>query len=139
QYMANRYHSKRQALIDELGGKCSSCGSKKNLHIDHMNAKEKTFRAADVHSVSDAKVQKEKSNFQLLCEPCHKKKTHEEWDYSAPKPSHGTYWMARKYKCKCDPCQKAYKEQMKKWRTQKAKGGKEKEKAEQEILETDKV
>ncbi len=116
QYMADRYHSKRKSLIEELGGACKSCGSKDKLHIDHVNAKDKTFRAADIHSVSDEKIQKEKKNFQLLCEPCHKKKTHDEWDYSTPKSTHGTYWQFRRHGCRCEPCVQAYKETMKEWR-----------------------
>ena len=137
-YMAKRYHSKRKALIEELGGKCNSCGSKKDLHIDHKDSKKKTFRAADVHSVSDARVQEEKKNFQLLCGKCHKKKTHEEWDYSTPKPRCGTYWMYRRHGCRCDECKVAYKDKMKEWREMsKAKREEEKKKLE-EMIQLDK-
>jgi 5-methylcytosine-specific restriction endonuclease McrA len=111
-YMADRYHAKRQAIIDRLGGKCKSCGAKDHLHIDHKDRKKKTFRAADIHSVSDEKVEKEIPNLQLLCNKCHKKKTHDAWDYSpnTPKPRHGTVWMYRKYDCRCPKCIKAYRE-----------------------------
>lgn len=59
EYMRNRYHSKRNDIINQLGGKCTSCGSKKNLHIDHKDASQKTFRAADLHSVNDSALQNE--------------------------------------------------------------------------------
>lgn len=116
QYMASRYHQKRQDLINELGGKCSKCSTTDGpWHIDHINAKKKTMRAADIHSVSEKRLNKEKKNFQLLCETCHKQKTKETWDYATPKPKHGTYWMYRKHSCRCDKCKKAYKDTLKKW------------------------
>lgn len=119
EYMKNRYHSKRDGVIALLGGKCVNCGSKKDLHIDHIDKKKKTFRAADIHSVSDDKVKKELKNLQLLCRDCHKKKTKEAWDFSTPKPQHGTYWTYRKHKCRCDKCVAAYKEKVKEWRKKK--------------------
>lgn len=116
-YMAKRYHDKMNAIRQELGGKCVSCGADDvPLHIDHIDASKKTMRAADLHSTNDSKVKEEMKNFQLLCKPCHKKKTDEEWDYSTPKASHGTYWMYRKYNCRCDKCVEAYKEKSKQWR-----------------------
>jgi 5-methylcytosine-specific restriction endonuclease McrA len=115
-YMRNRYHNKRQALIKELGGKCKSCGAVKDLQIDHIDSSKKSFRAADVHSIADARVKEEIKNFQLLCGKCHKEKTNKAWDHSVPKPRHGTYWMRRRHGCRCDKCEKAYKEQIQKWR-----------------------
>lgn len=111
-YMANRYHNKRQALIDRLGGKCKNCGATDNLHIDHIDRKRKTFRAADVHSVSDEKVEKEIKNLQVLCKDCHHKKTNEAWDRGVNKSKHGTVWRYRKYGCRCPKCTKAYRESL---------------------------
>lgn len=118
EYMKNRYHNKRSEIINRLGGKCIRCGSKKGpLHLDHKNKKNKTMRASDLHSVNDKKFEEEIKNLQLLCEKCHKEKTKESWDYSTPKPRHGTYWMYRKHKCRCPKCSKAYKEKQKEWRS----------------------
>lgn len=117
EYMKNRYHKKRQEIIDSLGGKCVSCGDTAGpFHLDHMNAKDKKFRASDLHSVNDSDLKKEMKNLQILCSPCHKKKTHESWDYGQNKPKHGTYWMYRKYKCRCDECVDSYKAKLKEWR-----------------------
>lgn len=116
EYMANRYRTKRDQAIKELGGKCSRCGSKKNLHIDHKNRKNKEIRMSDIHSVSDSKVKKELKKVQLLCSDCHKEKSRESWDFSTPKPRHGTYWMYRRHNCRCARCMKAYKEKMKEYR-----------------------
>ena len=115
-YMRNRYHSRRQRLLKELGGKCVSCGSRKDLQFDHKNKKKKTMRMADVHSVSDARLKEELKNIQLLCRKCHHEKSHKAWDFSTPKPRHGTYWMYRKHGCRCNKCTKAYHESVKQWR-----------------------
>lgn len=115
EYMANRYHQKRQNVIDQLGGKCKNCGSTEGpLHLDHIDSSKKTMRAADIHSTNDKKVKQEIKNLQLLCEKCHKEKTKEDWDFGVPKSKHGTYWMFRKYKCRCPKCVAAYKEYIKK-------------------------
>lgn len=115
-YMANRYHSKRNSIINSLGGECKGCGSKDNLHIDHIDSKKKTFRAADLHSVSDSALQEELKNFQLLCNDCHKAKTKESWDFGVPKPEHGKYWTFRAHGCRCDECTKAYKDKIQEWK-----------------------
>jgi hypothetical protein len=120
-YMKDRYHRVRQELIDQLGGKCVTCGSKKDLHFDHIKKKHKTFRMSDVHSVSDKRLKKEIKNIQLLCDECHKKKTKESWDFGAPKPQHGTYWMYRQHGCRCDKCADAYKEKNKEWNVRRIK------------------
>ena len=109
-YMAKRYHDKRNAIISTLGGKCARCGRKDNLHIDHKDASKKTFRAADIHSISDEKVKEGLKGLQLLCEDCHKKKTREAWDFGTNKSHHGTAWHYRRYGCRCPACTKAFKE-----------------------------
>ena len=119
EYMANRYHSKRQEIIDRLGGKCARCGSMGPLHLDHIDKKKKKNRAADLHSVNDKDFEREVKNLQLLCTDCHKAKTNEAWDYGSnvPKAHHG-YWSYRKG-CRCDKCVKDYKKKQKEWRTKK--------------------
>jgi thymidine kinase len=116
EYMGNRYHSKRQEVIDLLGGKCSRCGAKSNLVVDHIDSKKKKMRSADVHSVSEKRLKQELPNLQVLCRKCHHEKSHEAWDFNAPKPRHGTYWMYRRHGCRCPKCEKAYKEKGKEWR-----------------------
>lgn len=110
EYMAKRYHDKMNAMREMLGNTCKICGDKKGpFHIDHIDASKKSMRAADIHSTNDKKVKQEIKNFQLLCKPCHKEKTNMAWDYGVPKSDHGTVWMYRKYKCRCDKCVEAYK------------------------------
>jgi 5-methylcytosine-specific restriction endonuclease McrA len=122
EYMKNRYHSKRKEIYDHLGGKCSRCGDTKGpFHLDHKDKRKKTMRASDLHSVNDQKFKEEVKNLQLLCEKCHRDKTKESWDYSTPKPRHGTYWMYRKHNCRCKKCTQAYKEKQKEWRENRKK------------------
>lgn len=119
EYMANRYHQKRQEVIDRLGGRCARCGSTEGkFHLDHKDKSKKTMRASDLHSVNDQRFESEIKNLQILCEDCHREKTKEAWDYSTPKPSHGTYWFYRKYRCRCPACVKAYTRKQKEWRKQ---------------------
>lgn len=114
-YMRERYRNKREQVIKELGGKCVSCGSKNKLELDHKDRKKKTMRMADLHSVSDQKLKEELKNIQLLCKPCHDKKSRDSWDFGSPKPSHGTYWMYRKHKCRCDKCIEAFRARHREW------------------------
>jgi len=117
EYMKNRYHSKRKEIVDRLGGKCSRCGTLDGpFHLDHIDKRKKKMRASDLHSVNDQKFEEEVKNLQLLCQNCHREKTKEAWDYSTPKPRHGTYWMYKKYKCRCPRCVKAYTAKQKEWR-----------------------
>jgi hypothetical protein len=116
EYMKNRYHSKRSEVVEALGGRCARCGNREGpFHIDHTDQKKKTFRASDIHSVSDELVQKSLGDLQLLCAPCHKDKTREAWDYGGPKSRHGTYWRYRRYGCRCPKCVKAYQEKNREW------------------------
>ncbi len=115
-YMRNRYHSVRDRVMKELGGKCARCGSKKDLQFDHINSSKKKLRMADIHSVSDARLQEELKNVQILCRECHHEKSHEAWDFNAPEPKHGTYWMYRKHGCRCPKCVKAYQKKQKQWK-----------------------
>lgn len=122
EYMANRYHKKRQEVIDRLGGRCARCGvTEGKFHLDHKDKSKKKMRASDLHSVNDKKFENELQNLQILCEDCHKIKTHEAWDYSTPKPTHGTYWFYRKYRCRCPECVAAYTNTQKEWRQQRSK------------------
>lgn len=119
EYMRNRYHSKRHKAIQELGGKCSRCGSTKDLQFDHKDQSKKKIRMSDIHSINDKAVKDEMKNVQLLCIKCHDKKSHDAWDFATNKPQHGTYWMYRKHECRCSKCEKAYRETQKEWRKKK--------------------
>lgn len=103
-YMKKRYHVRRKALIEQLGGICSKCGSKSNLQFDHIDHKTKDFDIADkLVSTSLEIIRKEIEKCQLLCKKCHIEKTiydkrHKPWQ-------HGT--ITGYDHCRCELCKKA--------------------------------
>lgn len=68
---------KRLELIDLLGGKCLSCGSKEKLEFDHVNNSLRDWEAAKLDQSS--RMSKywqdyKNGNIQLLCEMCNRTK-----------------------------------------------------------------
>jgi len=99
--------ARRAKFIALLGGKCVNCGSKENLHFDHKKKKDKTLDIAHSIDTKEEILLKEIKKCQLLCKDCHLNKTKADWDWGVPKPEHGTIWMYKKYKCRCDKCKSA--------------------------------
>lgn len=113
--MLARYHRQRAEKIQELGGKCVDCGSTEELEFDHIVASTKEFGIAKEWSKNREDFEKELEKCQLLCKECHSKKSREKGDYGRL-ARHGTYWMYRKYKCRCEPCVKANSETIQSWK-----------------------
>jgi 5-methylcytosine-specific restriction endonuclease McrA len=80
QYNLKRYHSVRAEYIQLLGGKCTSCGSEKNLHFDHIKSEDKEFNIGDRLTYPREYVLKELEKCQLLCAKCHIAKTRKSKD-----------------------------------------------------------
>lgn len=78
-YSRNYYHKKRAEYKALLGGKCVKCGSDADLHFDHVDPTTREFRIGRLLSFSKAKALLELKKCQLLCHPCHKLKTYEQW------------------------------------------------------------
>lgn len=75
-YMTERYHRRRTAAIEQLGGVCVGCGSDEGLIFDHVDPATKAFDVGKIFSGgSEAKVQAELAKCQLLCGSCEKAKT----------------------------------------------------------------
>lgn len=106
----------RARAVEELGGQCNYCGSTERLEFDHVDPATKKYRARALWD-SRKKYAEEKPKLQLLCHPCHKKKSADEMR----KPLvHGTRNAYERKKCRCDLCrawasanQKAYREKKK--------------------------
>jgi len=75
QYQREWMAARRAEGIAYLGGKCVSCGSKKDLQIDHKDSKKKISHR--IWSWAEPKRKAELDKCQLLCIDCHKKKTKE--------------------------------------------------------------
>ena len=99
--------ARRAAFIKLLGGKCKSCGSTKDLHFDHIDPKTKSIDIANSIDTKHDILLNEINKCQLLCKPCHLEKSKKNWDWGVEKPRHGTAWMYKKYKCRCDECRAA--------------------------------
>ena len=100
---AERRKARREKFLKLLGGKCAECGSKKDLHFDHVRPTTKTRHTSRLWDANEADVQKELKNCQLLCADCHHQKSLDHADYGKPS-EHGTLWRYIKHKCRCKRC-----------------------------------
>lgn len=91
-YYRDRWRARRIKAIETLGGKCITCGATDDLEFDHIDPKTKKKRLAKLLTYAWETVEKELEKCQLLCIPCHRKKSKQE----AGTPDHGTVWMAKK-------------------------------------------
>ena len=62
-----------------LGGKCVKCGSIHNLQFDHIDRTTKKYTIASRVTNNFTILKEELDKCQLLCVPCHLKKTAKEW------------------------------------------------------------
>lgn len=58
-----------------LGNKCNSCGATGKLDFDHVDPQTKKANVTVFVGSSDATFWKEVAKCQLLCRPCHNRKT----------------------------------------------------------------
>lgn len=101
------YYRVRDRLRASLGGKCVKCGSLENLHFDHIDPKTKFFEiGSKIRNYARNRVEEEIKKCQLLCKPCHLKKSGKEKSATSRPLSemHGTATGYQKYQCRCDLC-----------------------------------
>lgn len=105
------YARAKRAKWIEDNGPCKKCGSSKDLEIDHIDPKSKSF---EIHFALSLKtLEPELVKCQVLCHDCHRKKSNEENSNRHTRiilpMIHGTlkcYWRG----CRCDECYFANKE-----------------------------
>lgn len=110
------YQRKRHELIDMLGGCCVWCGSKENLHFDHVDPSTVEFRIA--RGLTDFKfdvVVEEAKKCQLLCPECHKEKTRQDKGWKKI-GTHGTLNTYTIMKCRCDECRRVWNEKTREYK-----------------------
>lgn len=78
--MLSRARQNRLDATKSMGGKCVRCGSTDQLQFDHIDCKTKVDHR--IWTWSPALRQAELDKCQLLCEPCHRKKTIEAGEQS---------------------------------------------------------
>jgi hypothetical protein len=106
--MTDRYHRRREAVVEQLGGCCVECGTRVDLEIDHADSTTKTFDIAKALSGwSDARIQQELSKCVLRCKAHHRRKTTlERGHIPLEEALHGTL-NSYNNGCRCTPCRAA--------------------------------
>lgn len=97
-YQLARYYKRKAEGIRRLGGKCVRCGTRRDLHFDHIDPASKSFTVSKLKS-SYADFLHELKKCQLLCGKHHREK-------HASRAGCGTvqrYWRG----CKCRRCMAA--------------------------------
>ena len=114
EYMLRRYHQRRAAALEKLGGKCSVCGTQGNLEIDHIDADEKEIALNKMWSIAEERFLKELAKCQLLCKQHHEEKSIVDRGTQRAKGTHGTVSSYRY--CKCDLCREAWNKHSREYR-----------------------
>lgn len=99
-YHREYYHTRRAKLIAYLGDSCVHCGSEESLEFDHVEPDLKSFNINENMTLNNAEVRAELDKCQLLCNPCHRRKSAAEnsgW-------THGGWYGWMKKKCDCVEC-----------------------------------
>lgn len=114
EYMRNRRATRRNAIINLLGGECTECSSKENLEINHIDRSLKSFTLSG--KGLDKKwetVLTEVNKCELLCKECHLEKTRiqyknkeiKQWNDNKHLPYiHGTTRTYSEQACRCEDC-----------------------------------
>lgn len=106
-YSKQRRDGNRAWARELLGGKCAHCGATGRLEFDHIDPSTMCFRIGTYIGWSREKLLPELMKCQLLCRPCHTKKTNLETNRAHP-IQHGTPGGYSNRKCKCDQCRRAW-------------------------------
>ena len=106
-YSKRRRDENREWAIKLLGGECAHCGSTGRLEFDHINPTTRLFRIGTYIGWNREKLLPELMKCQLLCRPCHTKKTNIEMSIQKP-IQHGTAGGYTNRRCRCDQCRSAW-------------------------------
>ena len=81
-YQRNYVAERRKLFIESRGSKCITCGSSDKLEVDHIDREQKVYNPRDIWSRRKEVRDAELAKCQVLCSPCHIKKTQLERDWS---------------------------------------------------------
>ena len=74
--MKQRHIEHRMWALKFLGSRCLHCGTTKDLEFDHIDPKKKSYHIGRMAGhYSKEKLEVELLKCQLLCKPCHQRKT----------------------------------------------------------------
>lgn len=102
-YQARWVAARRAAWIAEHGP-CRSCGSSRDLQVDHVRPSTKKLQPSGIWSLSRRKREAELRKCQVLCGACHTAKTSAE---KTIRLVHGTQSGYAK-RCRCGRCRAAH-------------------------------
>jgi hypothetical protein len=113
-YLKRRRAERRQTLLALLGGCCVRCGGLEDLQFDHIAPGSRSFLlSGDGFGRRWDLVLAEAEKCQILCDPCHRKKSKEcgETGGGRNKNSdpleHGSARCYQEMPCRCLPCRTA--------------------------------
>lgn len=119
-YNKTLQHERRQYFIKLAGGKCVKCSATRRLEFDHIDPKTKHFQLTSSKlEFSMGVLMEEFSKCQLLCKPCHMKKSILERGREFVDNAHGTKSRYNNLKCRCLLCKSAHNDYMKLYRARK--------------------
>lgn len=107
EYHRRQYTERVEEMKKQLGGACTACGSKDKLEIDHKDPKKKRGPVTQM-TARKAMREEELAKCQLLCKPCHTRKSILERGQTPARGTHGTVSAARY--CgppRCEACRAA--------------------------------
>lgn len=93
---------RRRATWLAENGPCITCGSWEDLEVDHIDPATKSMQPAAIWSRSKENQERELAKCQVLCKPCHLKKTAEQ----TKAKTEATHNPATMYYrgCRCEEC-----------------------------------
>jgi hypothetical protein len=106
EYQRDWLRRNRNAWVS-ANGPCVDCGSTEDLQVDHVDRSLKVTHR--VWSWALPRRLAELAKCVVRCKVCHLRKSREVGDLSHPSAQHGTEWMYRSRKCRCELCVAAYK------------------------------
>ena len=106
-YRNRKYRRLKAESVERLGGKCVWCGSTKSLEFDHVDRNTRKHRFPQFVFLGKERFEVELAKCQLLCSPCHRKKTLTERGLRYGKGIHGNINNYQHHGCRCDKCRMA--------------------------------
>lgn len=113
QYMRERRKNIRLKILEQLGNKCSICGSSFDLEVNHVDRKQKVNSISRMYDYPWEVISEEIKKCNLLCKACHVSYTAKQWANGEIQPpnkgvrrqyEHGTLGMYNNRGCRCEEC-----------------------------------
>jgi hypothetical protein len=123
-YYRDRYFKRRKLILNHLGGICVICGTDQDLHIDHIDPMTKKFDVSKNATRTWSVLEAELTKCQILCRDHHVQKWRDNHEHTGgankwKSINHGTLHAYRAYRCRCDLCREAKREEGRRYQKRK--------------------